>query len=196
HALGGWRWAPTVLCGLLLIAPGTWYWSLSLYGHSYSTACTLLGLCLGLRATQSADQANPSRGLLAWAVALGFVSNYMLLEACFVVCAAPLVAHLLARPRAPLRAGLRVSVAVGVGLTIAFVVHLGQVAIVFDSLAMALEDQVQTAARRMAERRPPHRPELFFRLSEAAAEMFIVQALPMLGVGLLAVWLRWRDRLG
>jgi len=200
HAFCGWRWAPPLVCGLLLVVPGTWYWSLSLYGHSYSTACTLLGLALGFAAAHSEGQSGQHRRLLLAGVALGFVSNYMLLEACFVVCAAPLVAFLLASRRAPVGFGLQVAVAVGIGLTLAFALHLVQVALVFESFSMAVEDQFQTALRRMAEKRPPHRPELLLRLSEAAGQMFVVEALPMLGAGLVAVWAfsqeRWRRQRG
>ncbi|MBJ95763.1 MAG: hypothetical protein CMP23_14980 [Rickettsiales bacterium] len=184
----GFSWplaAPLVLAALVAV-PGLRFWSLSLYGHSYSNACILAALTLGLAAG-----ALPTRRglLLAAAFVIGALSNLFLLEGAFVVFVAPLVGALLAGGAKPFRLGARLSVVVGLGLLFAFVVHLLQVAHHLQSLPLALEDQLGTALLRAESRGGPGRLALLLEVSEETALFYGLGALPMLLTGLLACWL-------
>jgi len=189
YALGGWRWGAGLLLVGLLVPPAVSLWSLSLYGHGYSNACILAALALGLVASDP-----PARGarrtlLVVAAFFLGALSNLFLLEAAFVVCAAPLVGYLLGRGPAPRRLALQLTGWVLAGLCVAWLVHLGQVAHHLGSLSLALEDQFGTAMLRAENRGAPSRFGMFSAVSEATAGMFGIGALPMLVTGVLAAWL-------
>ena len=183
--------APLLLAGLLA-APGVHFWSLSIYGHGYSNACILGALALGLTADPAAA---PRRGLLfAGAFVLGCLSNLVLLEGAFVVCAAPLVGSLLIRGAGPRRLGLQLSAMVGLGLLFAMVAHVAQVAHHLGSLSLALEDQWGTALLRAESREGPGRLGILWASSRVAGTMFGPSALGMVASGLLACWLiRSRD---
>ena len=87
-------------------------WALSLHGHAYTSAYLLLGLALGLAGARGGRE----RWLRLAAFALGFLSNYMLLTAAFVVCAAPLVGAILAaRDWRSAREGLWLALFTGLG---------------------------------------------------------------------------------
>lgn len=119
----GREWITTVVLALSLYPPVLRDWSLSVHGHSYSSACIMLGLCLGLLGGEG--RCRPWR--IALAFALGFLSNYMLLTGAFVVCAAPLVGSLLVPDRRGHGFGVALSVMVGLGLAAAFGVHYLQI---------------------------------------------------------------------
>ena len=116
-------WITTVMAALALYPPTLRDWSLSLHGHSYSSAYIMLGMALGLLGGEG--RYRPGR--IAAGFALGFLSNYMLLTGAFVVCAAPLVGSLLVPDRKSQRFAIVLSVVVGLGLVAAFGVHYLQI---------------------------------------------------------------------
>ncbi len=179
--------APLLLAGLLSV-PGVHFWSLSIYGHSYSNACILAALALGLLAGPS--RRAPKAALFGAAFLLGVFSNLFLLEGAFVVFVAPLVGSLLARGSGSRRLGIYLSLVVGVGLLFVMVVHLAQVAHHLGSLALAWEDKVGTALLRAESRHGPGRLGILFAVSKVGGTMYGLSALALLASGLLACWLQ------
>ena len=189
YALNGWTWGAALLLAGLLTTPALSFWSLSLYGHGYSNACILAALALGLAASDP-PVAGPRRWLLMVAAfLLGVLSNLFLLEAAFVVFAAPLVGCLVAGGKGSRRFVFLLTSLVAVGLCVVWLVHLAQVAHHLGSLSLAFEDQIGTALLRAESRGDAGRLEMLVDLNEAAAVMFPVGALFMLASGLFASWL-------
>jgi len=189
HALDGWPWGAPLLLAGLLTSPALSFWSLSLYGHGYSNACILAALALGLVASDP-PAAGPGRWLLmVAALLLGGFSNLFLVEAAFVVFAAPLVGYLIAGGEASRRFVLQLTLLVAVGLCVVWLVHLAQVAHHLGSWSLAIEDQLGTALLRAENRGEMGRLGMLSALSKAASGMFPVGALFMLASGLFAAWL-------
>jgi len=190
YALGGWDWGAPLLLGGLLVTPALSFWSLSLYGHGYSNACILAALALGLVASDPRAAGRGRWVVLSTAFLLGWLSNLFLIEAAFVVCAAPVVGHLLVREPHSRRLALQLSAAVAAGLCLVWLVHLAQVAHHLGSLSLALEDQLGTALLRTETRAESGRAGMLCALSAAGGPMFGVGALSMLASGLFAAWLQ------
>ena len=183
-----WPLGGSLLLAGVLAAPAVHFWSLSIYGHSYSNACILGALALGLSAGPNAVPRKVP--LFVAAFTLGVLSNLFLLEGAFVVCAAPLVGGLLTRGTGSRRLAASLSVMVGLGLLFVMVLHIAQVAHHLDSLSLALKDQLGTAALRAESRHGPSRLGMIGAFSEVAATMYGISALAMLASGLLACWLQ------
>jgi hypothetical protein len=192
YTLGGWPWGAPLLLAGLLVTPALSFWSLSLYGHGYSNACILAALALGLVASEPRAAGRGRWALVGAAFLLGCLSNLFLLEAAFVVCAAPLLGHLLVREPGSRRLALQLSAAVAAGLCLVWLVHLGQVAHHLGSLSLALEDQLGTALLRTETCPGSGRAGMLCALSAAGGPMFGVGALSMLASGLFAAWLQRR----
>ena len=178
----GHQWTTLFMAALVLFPPVMRLWSISLHGHSYSSACIMLGLCLGLLGGEGPHR----RWKLLGAFALGFLSNYMLLTAAFVVCAAPLVGSLLVPGRRGKDHGfaLLLTVAVGVGLVAAFGVHYLQIVHQFGWLETRL-DQFGVLSIRAGAAVPGASPtELFTQYQEEVMRMFGLTPTVMLLIGL------------
>jgi hypothetical protein len=188
RVLQGWSLGAVFLLAGVLAAPGVHFWSLSIYGHSYSNACILGALALGLSAGPSA--APRKVPLFVAAFLVGVLSNLFLLEGAFVVCAAPLVGGLLSRGAGSRKLAASLSVVVGLGLVFVMLLHVAQVAHHLDSLSLALKDQFGTAALRAESRHGPGRLAMIGAFSDGATTMYGISALAMLGSGLLACWLQ------
>jgi hypothetical protein len=183
---GGHRLIAPLVAFALLFTPAMRPWALSLHGHAYTSAYLLLGLALGLAGAQG--------GRLRWlrlaAFVLGFLSNYMLLTAAFVVCAAPLVGAMLAgRDWRSAREGFWLAVLTGLGLTAAFGVHFLQVASLF-GLREAVRGQLGVAGVRLSPAWPGWRTELLVSYELRVGRFFHVGlASLMLALGLAGAWL-------
>jgi len=192
RVFNGWPWGKVGVGLFLFFVPALKWWAISLHGHAYTTACILMGFSLGLLASKTSWYKEGRRSL--WVplacFALGFISNYMLLTAAFVVCAAPMVGGFLSPEPGCTKRAIKLSFWVGIGLTGAWIIHLGQVAWLLDSWALAWEDQVGTAvARSTAFKEGPNRIQLIGQYSHHVRRFFFVSALSMLSLSFFALWL-------
>jgi len=119
----GHEWTTAAMAALVLFPPAILTWSITLHGHAYSSSYIMLGLVLGLLG----DDGRHRRRRLIGGFVLGFLSNYMLLTAAFVVCAAPLAGSLLVPGRRRHGFAVLLSGAIGAGLVAAFVLHYLQI---------------------------------------------------------------------
>ena len=173
------RWITPLLALLVLLPPAMREWAISLHGHAYTSAYVLLGLALGL----SADDSRHRLGKIAAAFALGFLSNYMLLTAAFVVCAAPLSGSLLSPRRSDHRLAFALSGAIGLGLVAAFGVHYLQIANQFGWNEARLDQFGVLAVRSGAASAGTSGGDLFDQYQTDVARFFGLSPLLMLLIG-------------
>ena len=199
-----WKWGRFWFLLLVIFVPGLRWWAINLHGHAYSSACVFVGLSLGMLSTlPDFRQRSKQLLLLASAFAIGVVSNYALLTGAFIVCASPIVGQLLCDMRNSkkesfdFKNGLGLSFTVGLGLVAAWIIHLGQVAVVLGSWADAWHEQMSIAsARAMVERsNNPTRLMLIGRYSDLASRFFFFKALTMLPLTYYLAWLHRPPRM-
>lgn len=193
------EWATPIVAAFILFAPANRAWIYNLHGHGYVSAYTLFALSLGMWAASTPSRKRLTRSLPLCLVAacLGFASNYMLLTNAFVVCAAPLVGALLVTGAAAkedkqtLLTGFWLSFSVGLGLVGAYIVHLVQIACMFN-WHEALLDQLGTFSARIHKveglqnnAAPATRIQLLGRYSDHVYTFFGMSSFAMLVVGLL-----------
>ncbi|MEE2830195.1 MAG: MMPL family transporter [Myxococcota bacterium] len=174
EALGDWRWGAPLLAGILGASPAVYEASISLYGHSYSNACLLVGLGLGMLVGRSAPEQDSPRarhGLLFAGFTLGLLSNLMLIEAAFATLVAPAVGWLLCPRRGGLRLLAKLSLAILAGEVLIFLIHFGQVAWHLNSISLAFADQTGSAALR-AVNHGNSLTRLFGDFSQGTKQMF------------------------
>jgi len=176
----GQEWITTVMAALALYPPVLRDWSLSLHGHSYSSAYIMLGLGLGLLGEEGRHR--PWR--LAAGFVLGILSNYMLLTGAFVVCAAPLVGSLLVPDRRRHGFAVVLSGMVGLGLVIAFGVHYLQIVDQFGWHEARLDQFGVFSARAGAGVAGTSRNELFSQYQTEVQRYFGITPVVMLLIGL------------
>ena len=176
----GREWITTVMFALALYPPALRDWSLSVHGHSYSSAYIMLGLSLGLLGGEGRHR--PWR--IAAAFVLGFLSNYMLLTGAFVVCAAPLVGSLLVPDRRSQGFAVALSGTVGLGLLAAFGVHYLQIVSQF-GWSEAWRDQFGVFTARASVGVPgTSAMELFYQYKTEVLRYFGITPVVMLLIGL------------
>lgn len=188
-----WRqhpWARAIAAIFLLFPPGMRPWAISLHGHAYCSSYILAGLGIGMLATAGHLR---FRTAAIGCFLLGFFSNYMLLTAAFVVCAAPLVGSILLgrdeRWFAARSMGIKLSFVVGLGLVAAFTVHFFQVAHQF-GLHEAWIDQFGTYFNRASKAtNQKSRVQMLGWYSNHCETFWGISSLAMTVIGSLLAWM-------
>lgn len=190
RVLGGWQWGAAWVLGLMAITPNFYFWSSSVTGVGYSSACVLLGLMLGLRISET-DALSPKRRYLFWGTSfvLGLISIYLVMTHVFAVCAAPWIGALL-NPRAKrVLPGFKLSFIVGLGIVAGYLLHFWQVAAFLESWSLAFQDQFHTFFARGDDRSGISRVSAIGLFSDYARPFFRIGTLPLTISALFGAWL-------